>query len=159
MLIIDCKISTFFSALVRFSLWVCVLTAPPTTGWRLHSQFSSDVKLVRIQSFPSPRLVAWPKLKSMSYNLPIAGQITDGFKHFSKVLSWRWMQTVSCRIWTQSYRFHLQLRSPSRKGLLYLYAHVWVNWLKSAWRQNSDVKTIKTKLFVSGVKAVDYDGF
>ena len=66
-----------------------------------HGQFLSEQ--VWIQSFPSPRLVASPRLKKpvCPTILPIAGGRIIGFIPFPRVLVLCEMQSVSSRIWTR----------------------------------------------------------
>ena len=63
-------------------------------------QFLSGVLQVLIQGFPSPRLVALPRLKSPSlpYYLPIAGGRIIGFIPFPRILVLCEMQSVSSKI-------------------------------------------------------------
>ena len=65
--------------------------------------FLSGVWQVWIQSFPSPRLVALPRLKNLVCPtiLPIAGARIIGFIPFPRVLVLCEMQSVSSRIWTR----------------------------------------------------------
>ena len=68
-------------------------------------QFLSGVKQILIQSFPSPRLAASPRLKAeeptLPYYLPIAGGRIIGFIPFPRVLVLCEMQSVLSRIWTR----------------------------------------------------------
>ena len=66
-------------------------------------QILSGVWRVWIQSFPSPRLVASPKLKNLVSPtiLPIAGGRIIGFIPFPRLLVLCEMQSVSSRIWTR----------------------------------------------------------
>ena len=65
--------------------------------------FFNGIEQVWIQSFPSPRLVALPRLKNLVCPtiLPIAGGRIIGFIPFPKVLVLCEMQSVSSRIWTR----------------------------------------------------------
>ena len=67
-------------------------------------QFLSGVSQVWIQSFPSPRLVASPRLKNLVCPtiLPIAGGRIIGFIPFPRVLALGEMQSVSSWIWTHA---------------------------------------------------------
>ena len=71
-------------------------------GYDTRSIFKRSL-LVWIQSFPSPRLVASPRLKNLlPYYLPIAGGRIIGFMLFPRVLVLCEMQIVdeTSRIWT-----------------------------------------------------------
>ena len=75
------------------------LPTPPLWQDMTQGQFLSGVLQVWIQSFPSPRLVASPRLKiSLPYYLPIAGGRVIGFIPFPRVLVLCEMQSVSSRI-------------------------------------------------------------
>ena len=65
--------------------------------------FWSGVYQVWIQSFPSPRLVASPRMKNLVCPtiLPIAGGRIIGYIPFPRVLVLCEMQSVSSRIWTR----------------------------------------------------------
>ena len=66
-------------------------------------QFLCGVYQVWLQSFPSPRLVASPRLKNLVCPtiLPIAGGRIIGFIPFLRVLVLCEMQSISSRIWTR----------------------------------------------------------
>ena len=79
------------------------LPTPPLGQDMTQGQFLSGVSQVSIQSFPSPRLVASPRLKILVCPtiLPIAGGRIIGFIPFQRVLVLCEMQSVSSRIWTR----------------------------------------------------------
>ena len=82
---------------------VCVFTQP------LHykqdvtqGQFLSGVKLIWIQSDPSPRLVPVSMLKvSLSCYVPTDRRRKDGFLPFRRTLAKSERRTVTSRIWTR----------------------------------------------------------
>ncbi len=90
------KLKWYFS-----SRLLSYLLTPPLRQEMTQGQFLSGVQQVWIQSFPSPRLVASPRLKnpSLPYYLPIAGGRIIGFIPFPRVLVLCEMQSVSSRIW------------------------------------------------------------
>ena len=79
------------------------LPTPPLGQDMTQGQFLSGVWQVWIQSFPSPRLVASPRLKNLvcPTTLPIAGGRIIGFIPFPRVLVLCEMQLAWSRIWTR----------------------------------------------------------
>ena len=79
------------------------LPIPPLRKDMAQGQFLSGIKQLSIQSFPSPRLFASPRLKNLvcPTSLPIAGGRIIGFIPFPSVLVLCEMQSVSSRIWTR----------------------------------------------------------
>ena len=63
------------------------------------SPFWSGVKLICIQSFPSPRLVAF--LNNLPFYLAIAGERRDGYMPFPRGLATSENLTTLSRIWTK----------------------------------------------------------
>ena len=79
-------------------LFLSYLPTPPLGQNMTQGQFLSGVLRFWIQSFPSPRLVASPRLP---YYLPIAGGRIIGCIPFPRVLVLCEMQSVSSKIWTR----------------------------------------------------------
>ena len=79
------------------------LPTPPLGQDMTQGHFLSGVWQVWVQSFPSPRLVASPKLKNLVCPtiLSIAGGRIIGFIPFPRVLVLREMQLAWSRIWTR----------------------------------------------------------
>ena len=74
---------------------------PGSRMWHV-GQFFSGVQLVWIQSFPSSRLVALPKLKNpVSFILSVTERRRDWFMPFPRALVQREIQIALSRIWTQ----------------------------------------------------------
>ena len=79
------------------------LPTPPLGQDMTQGQFLSGIQQVWIQSFPSPRQVASPRLEepSLPYYLPIAGGRLFGFMPFPRVLVLCEMQSILSGIWTR----------------------------------------------------------
>ena len=93
------RIKFFFIILWRNPIY----PTPPLGQDMTQGQFLSGVYQVWIQSFPSPRLVASPRLKNLVCPtiLPIAGGRIIGFIPFPRVSVLCEMQSASSRIWTR----------------------------------------------------------
>ena len=79
------------------------LPTPPLGQDMTQGQFLSGVLQVWIQSFPSPRQVASPRLKNLVCPniFPIAGGRIIGFIPFPRVFVLCEMPSISSRIWTR----------------------------------------------------------
>ena len=94
--------------MTSFPSSIDVFTRPFGYGLNVtQGQFLSGVKLVSIQSFPSPMLVAWTRRKNLVCTtfFSIAGdgveRRTNGFMPFLRVLAQSETQKASSRVWTR----------------------------------------------------------
>ena len=98
-----CITEEMLSKYTHTYIYIYTHPTPPHQQDMTEGQFLSGVKWVWNQSFPSPRLIAIPRLKSpvsSAYYFPIAEEIIFGCIPFLRVLVLCEMQTDSSRIWT-----------------------------------------------------------